>query len=563
MDRKMIGIISALLIVTILILLYLKFIPNSEEVNSLNNPNSKSNYVENYFDKNEVIDIYLTLSESDFENMMQNPTKEEYKEATVIVDGTQIDYVGLRVKGNSSLNMVTSSDSERYSFKVDFDQYIMGQSLDGLTKLNLNNSVSDPSYMREYLSYSLLEEMGIPTPAYCYANVYVNGELIGLYLAVEGIEESFIERYYQSSYGTLYKPEGQGSDLVYIDDQIESYSGINLVTDLKNDDNKELLNMIKALNAGEDLEKYLNIDEILRYFAVNTVLVNMDSYQSNLKHNYYLYEEDGVFSILPWDYNMSFAGFNMGMDTQNATSLYIDNPLSGTSLEQSPLLSKLLEVEEYRELYHQYISEFIDGPFSFETMSVEIERIANMIRPYLEKDPTKFYTMEQFEEALDEGSTQQNIINNSNDSEMAMKIVQEQLEASKEKIGDPRAGGNKNMLEGNAIGLKKFVNERISNLSKQLSGELPSTGDIEGDTESIPVQANNFADNPQGRQQNMPPVPAGAEGQPAFDRKMQPFEGNQQRTTDVTDQYYLVAGTILVLLITLIFVFKKKTKYMI
>lgn len=91
-----------------------------------------------------------------------------------------------------------------------------------------------------------------------------------------------------------------------------------------------------------DLERYLNIDEILRYFAVNTVLVNMDSYQGSLKHNYYLYAEGGVFSILQWDYNMSFAGFGMGGNSQDATSLYIDQPVSGTTLaeEQSDSAAK-------------------------------------------------------------------------------------------------------------------------------------------------------------------------------------------------------------------------------
>ena len=84
------------------------------------------------------------------------------------------------------------------------------------------------------------------------------------------------------------------------------------MTTLKPGADEKLLQMIKALNQGEQLEQYLNIDQILRYFAVNTVLVNLDSYVGQFKHNYYLYEENGIFTILPWDYNMSFGGFGMG-----------------------------------------------------------------------------------------------------------------------------------------------------------------------------------------------------------------------------------------------------------
>lgn len=104
--------------------------------------------------------------------------------------------------------------------------------------------------MREYLSYSLLSEMGVPTPAFCYANIYINGERARLYLAVEGIEEPFLERYYGSNYGNFYKPEGQGSDLVYIDGSIESYSGIVLKTKQKNGADTALLDMLKALSEG-------------------------------------------------------------------------------------------------------------------------------------------------------------------------------------------------------------------------------------------------------------------------------------------------------------------------
>ena len=69
--------------------------------------------------------------------------------------------------------------------------------------------------------------------------------------------------------------------------------------------------MMKNLSQGTNLEEYIDVDEVLRYFAVNTFLVNLDSYAGNLKHNYYLYERNGVFQILPWDLNLSFGGFQV------------------------------------------------------------------------------------------------------------------------------------------------------------------------------------------------------------------------------------------------------------
>lgn len=343
-------------------------------------------YVERFFPEDRVIEVRIDLDPSDFADILANPLEEEYKPAKVTVDGVTLDYVGVRAKGNSSLMQVASSDSNRYSFKVDFDHYIDGQNLFGLTKLNLNNSMSDPSFMREYLSYDLLKEMGVPTPAVGYANVYINGELYGLYVTVEGIEEPFLARTYGMPLGSLYKAD-QGSTLVYQEGVSDQAPTVRLM--LGRDTRERLNHMVKALSTGENLEEYLDVDQILRYFAVNTVLVNQDSYVGNFAHNYYLYEQDGIFTILPWDYNMSFAGFG------GTTDLSIDQPTQGIPLESRPLLDSLLGKEVYKERYHAYLEEIITEHFTAKKMAEKISGIADMIRPYVKADPTKFCTMEQ------------------------------------------------------------------------------------------------------------------------------------------------------------------------
>ncbi len=570
MDRKFIAIMGGMLLLCLYIISGATGYTSPEEGTASNSLSTAS--IDTILDKDKVIDINISLDESDFQDMLKNPLKEEYKVASVVIAGQKIDNVGLRTKGNSTLTMVANSESDRYSFKLDFDQYIDGQNLAGLKKLNLNNSMSDPSYMREYLSYSLMNEMGVPTPGYGYVNVYINDKLHGLYLAVEGIEEPFLERYYGSNAGTLYKPEGQGSDLVYTDDKRESYSGIALVAGRKNGANEALLTMVKALNQGKDLEKYLNIDEILRYFAVNTVLVNMDSYQGSFKHNYYLYEESSVFSILPWDYNMSFGGFSMGRNNQETTALYIDQPVSGTTLEQRPLIGKLLEVKEYKELYHQYIEDFINGPFAFTKMEAEIARVAELIRPHLKKDPTKFYTMEQFEQAILEGSTEQkseltaNQTNPPADQQAAPPMPEKDKMAGQQQRGPMKPGGD--MLQGgNVVGLVKFVRERIANVTKQVSGELPSVGKTTEQTNTMPGQ---LRDRPEGQggmgmKGERPPGDMGQRppnsGDPVNREMGDGFGNKNMPTNNSTEQLFVIGGSLLLLVLVLFFIFTRKTKY--
>ena len=464
-------------------------------------------YVTTIFDDDKVMDINIEMDETAWQEMLDNASAEEYTAANITVNGVTYNNIAIRPKGNSSLSQLVMDDTtERYSFKVKFDEYVDGQTLDGLSKLVLNNNMSDATYMREYLSYKLLDSLGVPTPACSYANITVNGEEWGLYLAVEPVEEEFIERNYGSTDGNLYKPEsdsvavggnkdkdstntkpdfdptqitqdsnnttpgnsnnqmmtppdmnsggnsnqqmqmpsdtsngnGQmmtppdinsggnsnqqmqmpsdigggmmgrgmggnsnGSDLVWNGNDISNYSAIfdnAIFKTTDSDDYTKILDMIEHLDTMEDIESYLNVDEVLRYFAANTFLVNLDSYASNMNHNYYLYEDDGVVSILPWDYNLSFGGFQAG-SASSAINFPIDSPVSGT-LEDNPLIANLLEVDEYKELYHQYLNEIVNNFVNNGTYEMLVTKTDTLISDYVKNDATAFYTFDEYTEAV-------------------------------------------------------------------------------------------------------------------------------------------------------------------
>ena len=147
-------------------------------------------YITTIFNDDSVIEINIEMDEDSWQEMLDNAASEEYTAANITVNGTTYNNVAIRPKGNSSLSQLVTDDStERYSFKIKLDKYVDGQTLDGLSKLVLNNNMSDTTSMKEYLSYKLLDSLGIPTPACSYAHITVNGEEWGLYLAVEPIEE--------------------------------------------------------------------------------------------------------------------------------------------------------------------------------------------------------------------------------------------------------------------------------------------------------------------------------------------------------------------------------------
>ena len=154
------------------------------------------------------IDIYI----EDWDGFLETCVEEKYSSCSVSINGERLENVGLRAKGNSSLTTVAEMGSSRYSFKLEFDHYQEGQTYHDLDTLNLNNLIQDNTMMKDFLTYQLMREIGVAAPLCSYATVYVNGKALGLYLAVEAIEESFLERNYGSDYGELYKPDADSED---------------------------------------------------------------------------------------------------------------------------------------------------------------------------------------------------------------------------------------------------------------------------------------------------------------------------------------------------------------
>lgn len=199
---------------------------------------------------------------------------------------------------------------------------------------------------------------------------------------------------------------GMGSDdvkLKYIDDDPDSYSNIftSAKTNIDDEDEARLIASLKALSeGGEAAAAVVDTDEVIRYLVVHNFLCNGDSYTGSMVHNYYLYEENGVLSMIPWDYNLAFGGFDMGgFGGSGATSTVnspIDSPVSG-SLSDRPMVAWIFDSEEYTARYHELYAEFIETVFDSGWFEEELDRVAALIDPYVEADTNGFFTYDQFQ----------------------------------------------------------------------------------------------------------------------------------------------------------------------
>jgi len=323
-------------------------------------------------DNNTILDITditihkmeIEISQEDWDAILAAPIDEEYYSANATYDGEEVSNVAFRTKGNSTLTSVANSDSDRYSFKIKVDKYIDGQLLNGMNEIVLNSNFGDPSYLREYITYAASEYLGLVTPETEFTQLYINGELYGLYLYVESYDDTFVEKNTVSEDAVLYKADGENCTLA----ENDTLSGF----EVKEGDDDDLINLKALQNAlasvdeeGYDqLEEILDTDSVLKWAALSYFTGNYDSYLGDKAHNYFLIYDEGKIQIVGWDYNMSFGAYPG--DGGNSLNLDQDNIYLKTTAENRPLVSKLLENKDYEQKFYQYIEDLEDWFSTYE-----------------------------------------------------------------------------------------------------------------------------------------------------------------------------------------------------
>lgn len=358
-------------------------------------------YVSRLFDGSRVHRVDIQVE--DWEAFLASAPEEEYIPATVEIDGEAFRQVGLRAKGNNSLRLTAEYGLSRYSLKLEFDHYTDG-SYHGLDKLSLDASFQDNSYLKTWLAFDIMEFLGVPTPLRSFVWVTVNGQPWGLFLAVEEPEEAFARRNFGANHGQLYKPdyrslaeENADVHLRYTTGEPEDYPGIfeNAKLDPSAADRQRLVDSLKTLDSGQRLEEAVDVDEVLRYFVGQVFVMNWDSYLGHTGHNYLLYEEEGKLSMLPWDYNLAFGTYALGMtdpitDPNVLLNYPILTPAPGEYMTKRPLYHQLMQVEEYFQQYQAYFRWFLAEYVENGELSAALWQAAELIAPYVKSDPTAF-----------------------------------------------------------------------------------------------------------------------------------------------------------------------------
>ena len=303
------------------------------------------------------------------------------------------EYVGFRYKGNSTLSGAWSSGSLKIGFKLNFDKFeddypeIDNQRFFGFDEMSFSSNYRDTSYLHEKVAADIFRNAGVPaarTAFYAVSLDYGEGETyLGLYTAIEEIDDTVLETQFSDNNGNLYKPEGTGASFIAgtfdeasfekkTNEDEADFSDILALFDALHDETRLSVPETWRMN----LENVLDVGEFVQWLAINTVIQNWDVYGA-MAHNFYLYNNPstGLLTWIPWDNNEALSA---GGRNNNNGSLDLTN-----TGDNWPLISYLMNDSVYHALYVSFVAETINTVFDPVQMTAIYQSLHTLITPYV------------------------------------------------------------------------------------------------------------------------------------------------------------------------------------
>lgn len=240
----------------------------------------------------------ITLDANAWATLEAEP--KEWVRGTFQYEDSIYENVGVRLKGNHSFRSL----DEKASFKIKFNEYISGTRFLGLEGMTLNSMVVDGSMLREWISYRVFRQLGVPAPRAGYAEVYVNGDPFGLYLNLEPYDDSFLQRVYADPSGNLYESESSAD----IHGDVEKWD-----QDEGSDHSRADIMALSELAQREGNEVFygdeaaIDMPRFLAFLAGEAIVGHFDGHMGG--HNFFIYHEPAAqqWTYLPWGLDQALA----------------------------------------------------------------------------------------------------------------------------------------------------------------------------------------------------------------------------------------------------------------
>lgn len=341
----------------------------------------------------DMTDTYGTFGSGGSSSLIDTDEDPIFVPADVYYNGIQWYRVGIRFKGNSSLQSAWQNGILKLSFKMDFDEFeddypqIDNQRFYGFKKFSLKNNYEDSSFVREKVAADVFKNAGVAVSHTAFYQLYVDHgdgpEYFGLYTLVEEVDGEVLDTQFSSDDGNLYKPEDEdGSQFI---EGTFTESAFEKKTNEDEADWSDIIALFAALHDDtrtsdpatwrSNLEAVFDVDVFLKYLAVNGIIQNWDTY-GVMPHNYYLYNnpDNGKLTWIPWDNNEAL------QEGKNGGALNLD--FSDLDSSEWPLIAKIYADETYKAQYDAYLQEVIEGAFNPSIIQATYDTYSSLIESY-------------------------------------------------------------------------------------------------------------------------------------------------------------------------------------
>ena len=348
--------------------------------------------VEDFYRPDEVQSVHLRVAESDMQRMLAALPERIYVPASFQWRNISLDNVAIRFKGNSSSS---PSQQHKRSFLIKFDEYEDDKQFLGLHRVSFDNGVQFGSVFSEPIITEILRDQGIKSQRCNYAKLFINDVYRGVYVNVERIDESFIQRNFPDSNGLLFKVDegGPGSNLQFLGHDPSAYTRtFEPETKASKKGQRRLVEFIEMINTSPakdfavNLDSKLEVDEFLRTTAVLLFSGAFDQLTGWNPHNYYLCydEERNRWHYLPWDLDVGFSEIAFGqihvLADWNAAW-----PTAGQL--PHPLMDRIVADPELLTRYREAARLILDKYFEPERLCAILDAKYELIRDDLQADP--------------------------------------------------------------------------------------------------------------------------------------------------------------------------------
>lgn len=366
---------------------------------------------QNFYSKTQIQKIELNFLYNNWDYRLDTSAlgKGGYIMANWIkINGVKIDSIGVKYKGNSSYDSTRSKNP----IHIELDTYNNSKNYQNYTDIKLSNCYQDPSMIREVLAFDLLSNY-MHAPKANFAQVYINGNYMGVYSNIESINKSFCGNHFFGNDNTFIKANpstvpsvNTKSNLLKLSGDSSAYQSFYELKSISGWKKLEAL-CDTVTNKPNNIESILDIDKAIWMLAFNNAIINLDSYSGAFCQNYYLYQDNQKrFNTVVWDLNMSFGGFpflgNGASSLVGLTNTAMQTlPINVHSTDNYwPLIKIIQNNSKYKKIYAAHLKTFINEQISNTKYLTDYNNYKNLIDTAVISDNKKFFTYAQFTTAL-------------------------------------------------------------------------------------------------------------------------------------------------------------------